>query len=368
MSPAATRPIDAVAYAETERRLAALVGTERDVLLLQGEAILLLEAAARGLGGPGVRALNLVSGPYGEVMGAWLAAGGATVEQLAVEFDRSLEVDAVRVALGRGRFDVVSVVHAESATGVVNPLREIAAAVHEASAVIVVDAVAAVGAEPLPIDEWNLDLVMIGPQKALAGPAGVCALVAGERGWAQIADNPSAPRGSILSLLDWKDRWIDAGRRRIPAYAHEHEMRALIEALDQLDGDVGLRRLIERHRRARRAARAGAAGLGLGPWVAREQDAASVATLVHPPHGTSVAAMVRAATPYLDGGHPGLVAPAPGPLAAHAIRISHTGEASRPEPVLAALTALAGGLRQLGFDPDASRALAAAERALFERP
>ena len=67
------RPIDAATYAETERRLASLLGTERELLLLQGEAILLLEATARGVGGAGVRVLNLVSGPYGEVIGDWLA-------------------------------------------------------------------------------------------------------------------------------------------------------------------------------------------------------------------------------------------------------------------------------------------------------
>ncbi|HEY4830771.1 MAG TPA: aminotransferase class V-fold PLP-dependent enzyme [Solirubrobacteraceae bacterium] len=365
MTGSAARLIDSAAYADAERTLGAVLETGRDVLLLQGEAILLLEATARGLGGPGVQALNLVSGPYGEVIGDWLAFGGAVVEQLAVEFDRALDVQAVRTALARRRFDVVSVVHAEAATGVVNPLGEIAAAVHEAGAVIVVDAVASVGAEPLPIDEWGLDLVMIGPQKALAGPAGVCALVAGERGWEQIARNPNAPRGSILSLLDWKERWIDAGRDRIPAYAHEQEMRALIDALEALEGDVGLRRLIDRHQRARAAARAGVRALGLEPWVTREPDAASVATLVRAPDGVSVAALVESSVPFLEGGDGGLLVPAPGPLADVAIRINHTGEAARPEPVLSAITALAAGLRRLGFEADVSLALTAAERTLI---
>jgi aspartate aminotransferase-like enzyme len=365
VSPARPRPIDAALYAETERRLAALLDTDRDVLVLQGEAILLLEATARGLGGPGVRALNLVSGPYGEAIGEWLAVGGATVEHLAVEFDSSLDSDAVAQALGRGHFDVVSVVHAEAATGVVNPLMEIAAVAHEAGAVVVVDAVASVGAEPLLIDEWDLDLVMVGTQKAMSGPAGICALVAGERGWEQIAHNLNAPRESILSLLDWKQRWIDAGRVRIPGYAYEHEMRALISALDDLEGDVGLRSLIDRHQRAALGARAGAGALGLVPWVASDHDAASVVTLVHPPRGVSVSALVEASSRYLGGAEPGLLSPAPGPLAGLALRINHTGEAARPAPVLAALTALAGGLRRLGLSADLDAALAAAERALF---
>lgn len=312
--------IDAFVYAETERRLGALLDTERDVLILQGEAILLLEAAARGLGGPGVRALNLVSGPYGEQLGEWLAVGGAHVEHLAVEFDRALSVEAVAAALRRERFDVVSVVHAEAATGVVNSLAEIAIAAHEAGAVLLVDAVASVGAEPLPIDALDLDLVMIGPQKTLAGPAGVCALIANDRGWGRIAANPEAPRRSSLSLLDWKERWIDAGRQVLPGYAYQEEMRALISAIDALDGDVGLAGLVERHQRAALAVRLGALALGLEPWVEDSSQAASVATLLRPPAGVSVGSIVDAAAPYLEGGRVGLIGAAPGPLAGAALR------------------------------------------------
>jgi aspartate aminotransferase-like enzyme len=357
--------IDAAAYAEAERSLAVLLATERDVTILQGEAILLLEAVARGLGGPGVRALNLVSGPYGEALGDWLAVGGAEVTHLAVEFDRALPVDAVRDALARAPFDVVSVVHAEAATGVVNPLAEISALVHEAGAVLAVDAVASVGADPLEIDAWDLDLVMLGTQKALGGPNGVCALVASERGWAQIAANPQAPRESILSLLDWKERWLDTGRQRIPGYAYEHEMRALIGALEALEGDVGLVGVVDRHRRAAAALRAAAGPLGLEPWVAVEAEAAGVVTLLRPPDGLSVRQLVAASAEWADAG---LIIPAPGPLAEQTLRVSHTGPAATPAGVLGAVTALGAGLSQLGLAPEMGAALRAASGALTALP
>ncbi len=365
MTVPATRVIDAAAYAECERRLATLLDTNREVMIMQGEAILLLEAAARGIGGPGLRVLNLVSGPYGEVIGDWLAVGGASVQHLAVELDRALDTEQVVRALDGERYDVVSVVHAESATGVVNPLGEIAAAAHAAGALVLVDAVASVGAEPLLIDEWDLDMVMIGPQKGLAGPAGVSALIANERGWEQVAANPSAPRSSSLSLLDWKQQWIDSGRRRLYGYAYQHEMRALLEALEVLEGDVGLARVVERHQTAAAAARAGARALGLRLWVADEREAGSVVTLVRPPDDVPIGAFIESSERYLDGGQQGLLAPAPGPLADAAFRINHTGESARPEPVLAALTALAGGLRRLGYAPDLDAALAAADQELF---
>jgi aspartate aminotransferase-like enzyme len=357
--------IDAAVYADAERRLARLIGTSRDLLLLQGEAILVLEATARGLGGPGVRALNLVSGPYGKVIGDWLSVGGADVSQLEVAFDSAIDPETVRTALADGHFDVVSVVHAEAATGVVNPLAEIARAAHEAGALILVDAVASVGAEPLEIDELELELVMIGPQKGPGGPSGVCALIASERGWAQIEANPAAPRESIISLLDWKQRWIDAGRQRIPGYAHEYEMRALLEMLDRHQSDDGLVRVIERHARARDGTLAGARALGLKPWVRDAAQAAGVATLLRAPQEITVDALTRAAIAHLDELDAGLLGPAPGPLAGHALRINHTGEAARPEPVIAAISALGAGLRELGLDPDIDAAVAAASRALW---
>src|SRR5581483_5643980 len=178
-------------------------GTHRDCILVQGEAILSLEAAARGLGGPGARALNVVTGPYGAIFGDWLRQTGAEVDDLAVEFDRAVTTDQVRDSLTRaGAVDLVSIVHTEAATGVVNPLREIAAAVKDAGALLVVDAVASIGADPLDIDAWDLDVTVVAAQKALAGPTGAAAVVVGERGWERLRSNPAAPRRSILSLLD----------------------------------------------------------------------------------------------------------------------------------------------------------------------
>ena len=225
---------------------------------------------------------------------------------------------------------------------------------------MLVDAVASVGAEPLEIDAWELDLVMLGLQKAPAGPNGLCAFVANPRGWALMTANPAAPRDSVLSLVDVKERWIDAGRTHLPAYVYEHELRALLAMLDALEDDPGMRRLIARHGRARDATRAATGALGLVPWVAADAAAAAVATLVRPPQGITVAELLAAVLPALQGGSPGLVGPAPGPLAQHALRINHMGAAAEPEPVLAAAAALAVGLTRLGYEVDAGAALAGA--------
>lgn len=71
-------PLTAERFASIERDVARVLGTERDVVVLQAEAILALEAAARGLGVAGTTCLNVITGPYGAHFGEWLAAGGPT--------------------------------------------------------------------------------------------------------------------------------------------------------------------------------------------------------------------------------------------------------------------------------------------------
>src|SRR3954447_10188532 len=134
------------------RRIGALLHSDGETILVPGEAVVALEGVARGVGRPGVRALNIVTSPYGHLFGQWLQETGATV--LTVESDPGLPmtVDAARTAIeAGGPLDVVVLVHGEAASGIVNPLRRIAALAEDAGALVVVDAVASVGAHPLDV-------------------------------------------------------------------------------------------------------------------------------------------------------------------------------------------------------------------------
>lgn len=358
MSSPGTRPIavDAREYASTEARLRALVRTTRDVILLQGESIVALEAMARGVGAPTARAVNVITSPYGAALGRWLAAAGASVENIDVGRQRGVRLDEVADAIARGGVDIVSVVHAEAATGVVSPIAEIAEHAHAAGALVLVDAVASIGAEPLEIDAWDLDLTALSAQKALGGPAGVCAVAISDRAWRALEANPTAPRDSALSLLDWRELWIRAGRRAIPQIPHHLETRALAAALDRIEQE-GLHATISRHQRSRDATRAGLRAAGLEPWVADDAGAAAVATLVTSPTGLEPADLLAAALSAVPEAPLEL---APGPLAQWALRVAHTGENARLAPVLAAVAALAVGLDSHGIAADAGAALSAA--------
>lgn len=189
-------PLTAARFASIEDRVARLLGTEQDVVIMQGEALLPLEGAIRGTAGPGTTALNIITGPYGQTFGDWLRDCGATVFDLAVPFHAAVTAAQVREAFAEHpEIDFVSLVHAEAATGNTNPVAEIGEAVREQGALFYLDAVASVGAEPVLPDAWGVDLCVIGAQKAMGGPAGVSAVSVSERAWARMAANPGRRDG-----------------------------------------------------------------------------------------------------------------------------------------------------------------------------
>ncbi|MFE6842758.1 pyridoxal-phosphate-dependent aminotransferase family protein [Streptomyces sp. NPDC057686] len=348
-------PLTAERFAQIEQGVADLLGTREDVVITQGEALLPLEGCIRSGAQPGSTALNVVTGPYGTTFGNWLRDCGADVVDLAVPFDTAVTADAVARALAeRPEIDFVSLVHAEAATGNTNPVAEIGEAVRAHGALFMLDAVASVGAEALLPDAWGVDLCVIGAQKAMGGPAGVSAVSVSERAWARFAENPAAPRRSYLSLLDWKERWIDAGRTALPHAPAQLEMLALEACLDRIAAE-GLPAVTARHAAAAAATRAGAMVLGLAPYVGRASQAAPVATTLRVPDASLVVTKALAADPAAP------LAAGGGALAREMVRVNHYGRDASLQAVLTSLTALSCAL-----SADPSGAVAAAEAAWAE--
>ncbi|MFF4735393.1 pyridoxal-phosphate-dependent aminotransferase family protein [Streptomyces sp. NPDC001262] len=340
-------PLGAGHFARIEDKVAALMRTRETVVTMQGEALLPLEACIRSAVRPGSTALNVITGPYGETFGGWLRSCGAEVVTVSAPFSGAVTADRIAEALrAHPAIDFVSLVHAEAATGNTNPVAEIGAVVREHGALLMLDAVASVGAEPLLTDEWGVDLCVIGGQKAMAGPAGVSVASVSARAWERIAANEHAPRRSYLSLLDWKERWIDGGRTALPHAPAQLEMLALEQAVDRIEAE-GLDAVMARHRAAAAAVRAGvrALGGGLEPYVVRDEDAAPVATTLRAVGGTDAREIVAAAL-AADASVP--VQGAGGALAQEMIRVNHYGTAADRGVVLASLAALGAGLRALG--------------------
>ena len=335
-------------FRETETLLAEAYRTSNDVVLMQGEAVLGLEAAARGLVRPGARCLNLVSGVYASWFGDWLREYGAEVDEVRVPYNEAIDPAAVEQALaGDGQIELVCLVHSETPSGVENPLSEIGPLAHAHGALMLADVVSSLGGTELLVDDWHVDVAVAGPQKCLAGPPGMSLITVSPRAWEAMESNPSAPRGSFLSLLDWKHRWIDGGRDAFPYTPSVADVAGVHAALRELL-DAGVEATIACHARAARACRAGVRALGLELWPRSDSYAANCVTAVRVPAGVTVPALLAHVRErygvMLSGGY--------GELKEKLVRLGHMGPASRSLYPLVAVSALGRGLADLGVSVD----------------
>ncbi|MEJ2678986.1 MAG: alanine--glyoxylate aminotransferase family protein [Gemmatimonadota bacterium] len=157
--------------------LRAIFRTERPVYIAPSSGTGMMEAGIRN--GARRRVLSLVNGAFSERFAKIAAANGLEVDRLEVEWGGNHTPQMVAEAITGKDYDTVTVVHSETSTGVLNPVREISGVVHEAGDVmLLVDTVSSMAGAPVECDAWGLDYVLTGSQKALAVPPGLGLAVA----------------------------------------------------------------------------------------------------------------------------------------------------------------------------------------------
>jgi aspartate aminotransferase-like enzyme len=283
--------------------------------------------------------LNIVTSFYGTIVGAWLRRAGAAVHQLHAAPGRPIAISAVAKTLDDlQRVDVVAWTHGESSTGVVNPLDDIAALARSKGALTLVDAVASAGAHTLNLDA--IDVAIIGPQKALAGPSGVSMVACSERAWAHM-QSCATPDASLLSLTGIKRDWIDRGRGALPGTPPALEFWALDAAIARAEAE-GLDSMIARHRTAALATRQALRDLGVPPWIEDDSQASHLATTIAVPEGMDAETLVKSAPAFgVRINHAGA------PMRGRLVRFDHMGRGASTEVVAAGMAGFARMLREL---------------------
>ena len=340
------------AFRRTERKLAEIFRTENDILLMQGEAVLGLEAAARSLVKEGTPVLNLVQGIFGKGMGYWLKDFGAELHELEVTYNDAVEpADVESYLTEHPEIELVTVVHSETPSGTLCDVAAIGPIARAHGALTLVDCVSSVGGMPFSTDEWQLDVCVAGPQKCLAGPPGMSLMTVSDAAWERIADNSSAPRASFLSMLDWKEQWIDG--EKFPFTPSVSDVHGVEAACDELL-EEGLESSIERHARAAAACRAGVRAMGLELWPRSEAIAAACVTAIAVPDGlTDVQVRGHCRERYgvmISGGQG----------AGNLIRIGHMGPCARSLYPVVGLAAVGRTLADLGATVDIGAGVEAA--------
>lgn len=324
-------------YRETIDGLRAIFQTTGAVYPLVGSGTTGLDAAIGSFLATGRRLALVRNGFFGDRLGEIAAAYGIELCPIDVPWGEAARPDIVRDALRRmGRVDALAVVHNETSTGILNPVREIAAVGREFDLPVIVDAVSSLGGIELRMDEWGVDLCVTASQKALAAPPGLALVAVGERAWAYMDANPVDHHGWYLNLRTWRhyaDDWGDWHPQ--PVTMPTGTLRALNLRVRRIL-EEGLEQYIGRHAVAARRFRDGVRALGLG-LLAPDADASPLVTAVEVAPRAAPAAVVATLRDRYDiwiGG--GL-----GPLRDRIIRVGHMGRAISDEYVDATLAALA---------------------------
>ncbi len=157
---------------ELQEGLKTVFQTERPVFISTSSATGLMEAAVRNAA-PG-RILSLVNGAFSQRFADIGRSCGLVVDELVVPWGEAHDPGYVRDALAKEEYAAVTVVHSETSTGALNDLPAIAAVVGELpDTLLLVDSVTGCGGAELRTDDWDLDFVLTGSQKALALPPGL---------------------------------------------------------------------------------------------------------------------------------------------------------------------------------------------------
>lgn len=331
--------------------------TENDVFVLTASGTGGMEAAISNTISPGDRVLSLICGVFGERWAKVSEAVGADVERFVVEPGNAIDVKAVEAKLASAHpaFKAVTITHNETSTGVINDLKSISAIAKKHNALSIVDAVTSFGAVDLPIDAWDVDVVVTGSQKALMLPPGLGIIFFGKRAWEAKATCQS--RSFYFDLKKYK-KSLEANTT--PYTPNVSLFCGLGTALKMMR-EEGTEAIFARHVRLKESLRAGLQAMGLELLV-DESAASPTITSIKPPAGLTVDAIRK----KLKERYRILIADGQEELKGKIFRIGHMGYVFERD-VLMTLASLEATLIELGHKVEPGKAVRAASDLLAAR-
>jgi len=345
-------------YARCLERLKMVFQTQNDVLCFAASGTGAMESAVANLVRPGEPVVVASCGKFGERWKELCEAFGAPVVHHDAGWGNRVEpADLDRVLGENPDVGVVFTTFSETSTGVLNDIQALAQAAHAHDALLAVDAVSAIGAVPLLQDEWEVDVVAAGSQKALMCPPGLGFASPNERALARAAETGGAPR----YYLDWAR--TAAGQRKDPADSPFTPAVSLFMALDvalDMIAEEGLDHVFERHRLLGRASREAVKALDMeifGP----EDENANVVTAMKIPDGIDGAKVPKTMRDKFGI----TIAGGQNQLKGKIARIAHCGYYGAFDTVTT-VAALEMTLKELGADVELGAGVAAAQRVFLE--
>jgi aspartate aminotransferase-like enzyme len=340
-------------FQEARQRLKTLFGTKGDVLMLAASGTGAMEAAVSNLFSSGDKVLVVNGGKFGE---RWLnisTAFGLRTVEIKVEWGKAVEPGAIEKQLNaHPDTKGVMIQASETSTTTLHPVKEIAKLTRNGP-LFIVDGVTAVGVLPMPFDEWGIDALVTGSQKALMLPPGLAFIALSDRAWERTR-TANLPRFYFDLNLESKNQQKGSGAFT-PAVSLIFGLRASLDMMQR----EGLDRVYERHARLARATRAAAMALGLR--LLAPENPSPAATGVFLPENIDADRVLD----YLRDQMNVTFAEGQDQLKGKVIRIAHVGYMGAFD-VITAIAALEMALRKFGLEIAFGRGVAAAEEALMD--
>jgi len=339
---------------EVAERLKRIFFSSGDVVVLAASGTGAMEASVVNVLGEGRKGLSLEGGKFGQRWGQICEAFGYECERVEIEWGKAAKAAAVAERLAADKS--IAAVYAtlvETSTGVENDIRAIGEAVAGTDAILVVDGISGAGGSELRFDDWGVDILVVGSQKALMMPPGLAVAVVSEKARKLIE---TANRKAYY--FDLKKALGKAADSDTPFTPANTLVRALATSLRMME-DEGMEAVFARHRMLAEAMRAGAQALGMKVFAERP---AAVVTAIELPESIDGAALPK----LLEKKFGVKVAGGQEHLKGRILRVAHMGYCSVSD-VIVALSALEMALAELGAKVELGAAVKAAEAVFASR-
>ena len=332
-------PQFATVLAEVKENLKYVFQTQNDVLILASSGTGGMEGVVTNTLSPGDKALVVRAGKFGERWAEICKAYGVEVLNIDVEWGRCVKAEQITHGLDKNpEIKAVFVQAHETSTGVKFPLKEIAEVVKKReTTILVVDAISALGAMEIKTDEWGLDVVVGGSQKALMLPPGLAFVCLNEKAW-RFVEESRLPK----YYFDFSKEKKSLEKNQTAYTPAVSLIIGLRENLRQIK-QIGLENIVKYHQRLSDGVKMAVKAMGLSIFT--KENPSEVLTAVEAPKGIDAQMIVK----KLREEYGITIAGGQSQLKGRIFRISHMGYTDEHEMVMT-IAALERVLIELGYE------------------
>lgn len=342
-------------FKEAAEGLRWLFQTEKDVLILAASGTGGMEGSIANFFSPGDKALVVNGGKFGERWTKICQAYGLKVTEIMVEWGKAVDPKAVAEALKadpeiRGVFVQAS----ETSTTASHPVKEIADIVKGCeNTILIVDGITAVGVYDVPMDKWDIDILVTGSQKALMLPPGLAFVGVSDKAW-KFNETAKCPR-FYFDFKRERKNLKDNTTAYTPAVSLIIGLREVLRAMKE----EGLENIFARHNRLARATRAAMQAIGLRLLAA--ESPADSCTGVYAPDGIDGGKLFKVLKDTMGV----TMAGGQDHLKGKILRIAHLGYVDTFDTIVA-VASIEMALKKMGYNVPIGKGVAAAEEILLE--